>query len=182
MNLKVYIPHQIAETNSSALSLAQRAPFFTVEQMDEKPVNIAQFPLLPERLDDALQLVGEAIQVSGAWASMNGRLVSSLTRLWQRLECYRESLVAADPARYCRERTRWFNALVGWDAHRCPAFCQFLCTPCLEMGPGGAPVPLAQRFEVAAVLAEIDWCPHLNLPPHSAPTQAPRLDSGRSTP
>ena len=113
MNLVVHIPHRVAETDSSALSLAQRAPIFTVGQMSGKQVDIAQFPSLPESLDGALQLIGEAIRFPGAWASVNGRPVSSLAKLWQRLECYRESLVASDPVRHCAERRRCLMLLSG---------------------------------------------------------------------
>lgn len=181
MNLVVHIPHRVAETDSSALSLAQRAPIFTVGQMNGKQVDIARFPSLPEGLDGALQLIGEAIRFPGAWASVNDRPVSSLAKLWQRIECYRESLVAADPARYCGERAALFNALVGCEAHRCPVPCQFICTPCMEMVQEGAPVYVEQRFEVAAALAEIDWCPRLKLPTQSGPTQTPLLNPGHST-
>ena len=181
MNLVVYLPHQVAEIDSSALSLAQRAPIFTVRQMNGQQVDIAQFPSLPERVDDALQLIGEAIRFAGAWASVNDRPVSSLAKLWQRIECYRESLMASDPVRYCAERAALFNALVGCDVHRCPVPCQFLCTPCMEMRQDEAPIPEAQRFEVAAALAEIDWCPRLTLPARFGPTQPPLLNPGHST-
>ncbi len=181
MNLVVHIPHRVAETDSSALSLAQRARIFTVGQMSGKQVNMAQFPSLPEGLDGALQLIGEAIRFPGAWASVNDRPVSSLAKLWQRLECYRESLVASDPARHCAERAALFNTLVGCEAHRCPVPCQFVCAPCMEMVQDGAPIHEAQRFEVAAALAEIDWCPRLKLPTQSGPTQAPFLNPGHAT-
>ena len=81
MNLVVHIPHRVTEDGSSALSLAQRAPTFAIEWTNGERVNIAQFPSLPDGLDCALQLIGEAIRLQGAWASVNARPISSLVKL-----------------------------------------------------------------------------------------------------
>lgn len=170
MNLAVHIPHRVTEADSSALSLAQRAPIFTIDWTNGERVAIARFPSLPGGLDCALQLIGEAIRVQGAWASVNARPISSLAKLWQRLECYRESLLAPEPARHCAERAALFNTLVGCEAHRCPVPCQFICTPCMGMAQEGTAIYPEKRFEVAATLAEIDWCPRLKLPTPSGPS------------
>lgn len=180
MNLVVYIPYRVTEDDSSALSLAQRAPLFTVDWTSGERVNVARFPSLPESLDCALQLIGEAIRFPGAWASVDARPVSSLAKLWQRLECYRESLQAADPVRHCAERAALFNTLVGCETHRCPVPCQFICTPCMGMAQQGTMLSLENRFEVAATMAEIDWCPRLKLPTQSGPPP-PFLNPGLAT-
>lgn len=165
MNLVVHIPHRITEEESGALSLAQRAPTFTIEWDNGERVGTAVFPSLPQGIDLALQLIGEAVRLEGAWASMNARPISSLTKLWQRLECYRESLSAEDPFQHCLKKSVLFNTLVGCEEHLCPVPCQFVCTPCMKMSQeAGAIISLDQRFKVAATLAEIEWCPRLNFP------------------
>lgn len=164
MYLVVHIPYRADEENASALSLARQAPSFTTEWAHDEKVAVAIYSSLPSRLDAAVRLVGEAVRLKGAWASIDGKPVSSLTKLWQRLACYRESLDAQDPLRYCREQSALFNTLVGCEARRCPVACQFICRPCMRMEPEAGGVRTADRFVVAAELAEIAWCPHLRLP------------------
>jgi hypothetical protein len=127
-------------------------------------VGVAIFPSLPNGIDLALQLIGEAIRIEGAWSSVNARPMSSLTKLWQRLDCYRGSLGAAERTRYCYEKSALFNTLVGCEHQLCPVPCQFVCTPCMRMTQEGSVVGLTHRYDVAVALAEIDWCPNLRLP------------------
>jgi hypothetical protein len=164
MDLVVHIPCRSLDGRPSALSLAQRAPTYTVEWVHAERVGVAIFSSLPNGIDLAVQLIGEAIHIEGAWASVNAKPISSLTKLWQRLDCYRGSLETADSNRYCREKSALFNTLVGCEQHLCPVPCQFVCTPCMRMMQEGSEVTLMQRYDVAAVLAEIDWCPNLHLP------------------
>ena len=163
MNLVVHIPYQADEESSRVLSLARQAPSFTMEWVDDRKVAIAIFSSLPAGIDLAIQLVGEAVRLSGAWASINSKRISSLTKLWQRLNCYRDSLNAPDRERYCLEKTAFFNTLVGCEGHRCPVPCQFICTPCMRMTQDQSTIDVENRFEVATELAEIAWCPNLNL-------------------
>jgi hypothetical protein len=114
-------------------------------------------------MESAVQLIGEAIRLSGAWASVNSKRILSLTKLWQRLNCYRDSLNAPDRERYCLEKTAFFNTLVGCEGHRCPVPCQFICTPCMRMTQDQSTVDVENRFEVGAELADIAWSPNLNL-------------------
>lgn len=123
---------------------------------------MAIFPSIPEGIDLAVQLVGESIRLPDAWASVNGTPLSSLTKLWQRLSCYRDSLGAADPARYCVEKSAHFHTLVGCEGHRCPVPCQFICTPCLGLATQDVVIVMPEkRYQAAAEVAEIDWCPRL---------------------
>lgn len=173
MNLVVHVPDDTTDESASALSVARRAPTFTLEWKDDRRIAVAVFPSLPDGIDVAVQLVGEAVRVPGAWASVNARPQSSLTRLWQRLACYRDSLAADDPARYCVGKSAHFHTLVGCAGRRCPVSCQFICTPCLQASQeSGTPVP-ARSYETAAILAEIEWCPRLNL--HPVPATADPL-------
>lgn len=181
MILVVHIPYRTDEENSRALSLARQASCFTMEWVDDQKVAIAIFYSLPAGIDLAIQLVGEGVRLSGAWASVNSTRISNLTKLWQRLACYRDSLAGHDPAYYCREKSALFNTLVGCEAHRCPVPCQFLCTPCMGMAQEGTTIYQEKRFEIAATLAEIDWCPGLKLPTQSRPIQTPLLNPGPVT-
>lgn len=163
LNLVVHIPQRGEEPELHAVSLAQRAPTFTMEWVNNERVGVAVFSSLPTGIDLALQLIGAAIHIDGAWASVNTKPISSLTKLWQRLDCFRESLVATDSKRYCREKSAMFNTLVGCDHDLCPVPCQFVCTPCMRMTQEGSHLPVLQRHDVAAALAEVDWCPNLRL-------------------
>ncbi|HLZ34569.1 MAG TPA: hypothetical protein VKP13_11160 [Nitrospira sp.] len=163
MHLVVYIPHRTDEESSLALSLARQAPSFTVEWANDHKMVIAAFPSLPEEIEAAVRLVGEAVRLAGAWASMNSKPVSSLTKLWQRLACYRDSLECEDPVRYCREKSALFHTLVGCEQHLCPVPCQFICTPCMRVEQEGMLVMPGNRYSLAAELGEVDWCPRLNL-------------------
>jgi hypothetical protein len=177
MHLIVHIPYRTDEESARALSLAQQAPSFTMDWGNDEKVASAVFSSLPEEIEAAVQLVGETVRLSGAWASMNSKPVSSLTKLWQRLTCYRDSLDAHDPVRYCREKSSLFNTLVGCEELHCPVPCQFICTPCLRMEPEAAAAIPANRYNVAAELGEIDWCPRLQLPADGTRIQAPLLPS-----
>ena len=125
------------------------------EWVDNQRIAISIFPSLPTGMELAVQLVGEAVRLSGAWASINSRRISSLTKLWQRLNCYSDSLNAPDRERYCLEKTAFFNALVGCAGHRCPVPCQFNCTPCMRMTQDQSAVDVENRFEVGVELADI---------------------------
>ena len=71
MHLVVHIPYHVDEENFRALSLARQALSFTMEWVDNQRIAISIFPSLPTGMDSAVQLVGEAVRLSGAWASIN---------------------------------------------------------------------------------------------------------------
>lgn len=166
MNLVVHLPYDTTDESESALSAARRAPTFTIEWVKDRRMAVAVFPALPAGIDLAVQLVGEAVRLPDAWASVNSTPLPSLTRLWQRLVCYRDSLGSPEPVRYCLEKSAHFHSLVGCEAHRCPVSCQFMCQPCLGMTQDTRATGKT-TYRAAAVLAEIDWCPRLNLPSDS---------------
>lgn len=171
----LHVPYRSFEGKPGALSLFRRAPTFTVEWMDGEQVAVAVFSSLPVQIDLAVQLVGESIGLAGAWASVNARPMTTLFGFWHRLVCYRESLEAADPARYCREQSARFNAMASLSAVRSAGPCQFM-----SLSDAHATGATANRqFEVAARLAEIDWCPRLNLHlPGAAPKKPAAASNG----
>jgi len=169
MRLVIHIPYRPDEESASALSLARQAPSFTMEWVNDEKVAIAMFSSLPTGIEAAVRLVGEAIRLPGAWASMDAKPISSLAKLWQRLTCYRDSLETDDPIRYCCEKSALFNTLVGCEGHRCPMPCQFICRPCMRMEQEGTELMAPDQFIVAAELAEIAWCPRLHFPSETPP-------------
>ncbi len=168
INLIVHLPYGVDEDSARALSLAQRAPSFTVEWTGHRRMAVAIYSSLPNGLNEAVQLVGESVRLPGAWASLNAKPLSSLTGLWQRLSCFQDSLRAPDAARYCHERSALFHQLVDCAAQRCPVSCQFMCRPCLTQELANQRASHTERWRLAAVSAEIDWCPQLQLPDHEA--------------
>jgi len=163
MHLVVHIPYRADEESFRALSLARQAPVFTMEWVADQKAAIAIFSSLPIGIDLAVQLIGETVRLSRAWASINSQRISSLAKLWQRLNCYRDSLDAPDRDRYCWQKTAFFNTLVGCEEHRCPVPCQFICTPCMHRTQDQSTIDVENRFEVATELAEIAWCPNLKV-------------------
>jgi hypothetical protein len=164
MNLVLHIPARSLEDHPGALRLAQRAPTFTIEWMHGEQLAIAIFPSLPDGIDLAVDLVGESLGLTGAWASINAKPMSNLVGLWHRLVCYRDSLTAADPVRYCRERSAEFNALAVCAGQRTAGPCRFIAMAG-DRGTREENQSTGDRqYEAAARLAEIDWCPRLNLP------------------
>lgn len=165
MHLVVQVPYDATEESERALSLTRRAPSFTVEWVEARRMAVARFPSLPAGIDLAVDLVGEAVRLPGVRASMNAVPVSTLTKLWQRLACYRDSLGAGDGRRYCFEKSAHFHALVGCEGRECPVSCQFICRPCLHTREGQETGRMPDSYMAAAVQAEIQWCPRLTLPP-----------------
>ena len=184
IHLVVHISYRVDEDHAKALSLAQQAPIFLVEGIGAQRVASGIFPSLPTGIDLAVELIGETVRLSGSWASINSKRMSGLTRLWQRLHCYRDSLNVLDRERYCLQKTAFFNTLVGCEGHRCPVPCQFICTPCMRMTQNQAPADGEDRFAGAMELAEIAWCPNLSLSGpsseagHPLLTIDPRMTSG----
>jgi hypothetical protein len=160
VNLVVHVPEPSAETVPYVQTLMKMAPSFTIEGQDW----VAIFPRLPDAIDRALQIVGEAVRLPDAWASVNGRRFSSLLRLWTRLECYRESLDVPTPELHCLGKAAKHNLLEGCLGPTCPVPCQFVCAPCrVEMQDGGIP-PSHSFLRQLSVQAEVEWCPNLKLP------------------
>lgn len=87
--------------------------------------------------------------------------MSSLVALWNRLDCYRQSLSWSDRAAYCQDKAASIRSGSSCGLAFCSVPCRFSCPLCALNGR-----PLAQSFgypqtQVLAVLGEIDWCPNL---------------------
>ncbi len=145
------------------LSEHSREQAFThdVEETGAGLHHVVNFTNLPEHIDLALQAIGEFARIPGAWATVGGQRMSSLVALWNRRNCYRQSLSRPDRAAYCQDNAASIRSGSSCGLVFCSVPCRFSCPLCALNGR-----PLAQSFgypqtQVLAVLGEIDWCPNL---------------------
>jgi len=52
-----------------------------MECVEDRKVAMAIYSSLPAGIDEAIRLVGEAVQLPGAWVSMGSKRVSGLAKL-----------------------------------------------------------------------------------------------------
>lgn len=123
--------------------------------------HVVTFADLPEHIDLALQAIGECVRIPGAWAAVGGQRMSSLVALWNRLDCYRQSLSCSDRVSYCRNKAASVRAGLGCGLAFCSAPCQFLCPLCTLKDTSLGRSIVHPETQVLAVLGEIDWCPNL---------------------
>lgn len=160
MDLTVWVPQSDA-ASPSLLGLARLAPVLRIESERQIVAYVAAFPHLPQSLDAAVQLLGEAINCPAVRVTINGRPVASLIKLWSALLCYRDSLAEEDPLAYCARQAGKIGGEAGCPDRACLSHCQFICTRCLQVvRESGAPPVRAQLHDIA-VRAEVEWCPNL---------------------
>lgn len=167
MNVVVHLPADCSLPHPMAGTLARQAfsRRITIEEAGHDRYYLVTFPDLPQYIDLALQLIAESVRIPGAWASIDGQRMSSLMALWNRLDCYRQSLDAPDPKVFCRGKVADLFAQHGCRVECCEAPCQFLCRPCGLIDQDNTTPVVMARVQVLAVLGEIDWCPNLRRSP-----------------
>ncbi len=121
---------------------------------------VVNFKNLPQHIDVALETIGESVRIPGAWATVGGQRMSSLVALWNRLDCYRQSLPCADRAAYCRNKVASVRATLGCEQVSCSAPCQFLCPVCSLKDTYITQSIVHPETQLLAVLGEIEWCPN----------------------
>lgn len=164
MNLTVRIQESDAAKLSTARILARLAPAFHTEGEGKALAHVATFADLPDYLDVAVRLIGEAINLPGVQMTVNARPVVNLTKFWSALLCYRDSLLEPDPKAYCARLSARLSSLSGCPDQTCVSHCQFICTRCLGVvRETGAP-PVSTQLQRIALQAEVEWCPNLKLP------------------
>lgn len=126
--------------------------------------HVVTFASLPEHIEVALQVIGESVRVPGAWATVNGQRMSSLVALWNRLDCYRQSLVVADARIFCSSKAASLQAMSGCEVVSCMSPCQFLCRQCAQIGTHPLTALVHPEAQMLAMLGEIGWCPNLCRP------------------
>lgn len=164
VTLTVWIPESDAATFPSVRILARLAPVFDTEGEGTPRTYVAEFPDLPEYLDQAIRLIGEVINLPGVLVTIEGRAVANLTQFWSALLCYQNSLGEHDRQAYCARQADRVGEAAGCRVWTCQARCQFICTRCLQVvRKSGAP-PVSDQLRQIAIEAEVEWCPNLRLP------------------
>ncbi len=164
MQITLYLPGDALLPDPVSQPFAVPAFTHVLEETGSGLHHVVTFVKLPEYIELALQAIGESVRIPGAWAAVGGQRMSSLVALWNRLDCYRQSLSSSDRTAYCRNKAASVRTGLGCGLAFCSAPCQFLCPLCTLKD-----TPLAQSIvhpetQVLAVLGEIDWCPNLARP------------------
>lgn len=164
MDITLYLPDE----SSLPVPIRAHSPRHTftyrIEETGAGLHHAVTFTNLPERIDIALQALGESVRIPGAWAAVGGQRMSSLVALWNRLDCYRQSLSCSDRAAYCRNKAADVRTGLGCGLVFCSPPCQFLCPLCTLKDTHLAQSIVHPETQVLAVLGEIDWCPNLARP------------------
>lgn len=171
--LTMRFPAAACESAPALLALARRAPQFRASGTDAAASYEAAFSDVTEALDPVIELVGEAQKSSDVTVMVDGRAVSSLTRFWSTLLCYRESLGESDPHHHCLRHSARLNQFSGCPDQTCLSPCQFLCTRCLGVAQGKSGAALVSTLKDLARQAEVDWCPNLRFSDHSGGSGTP---------
>lgn len=159
--LTIRFPAAACEVAPALLVLARRAAQFRASGTGVAASYEAAFSNVTESLDPVIELVGEAQKSSDVTVMVDGRGVSSLTRFWSTLLCYRESLGESDPHHHCLRHSARLNQFSGCPDQACLSPCQFLCTRCLGLARGKGGPALVIQLQDLARQAEVDWCPNL---------------------
>ena len=76
-------------------------------------------PELPRGIDLALRAIGESVRIPGVWATVGGQRMSSLVALWNRLDCYRQSLLTSIESPIAKGRAAALRSLLGCGVPAC---------------------------------------------------------------
>ena len=166
MYLTVWLPESAVVAAPAALAAARFAPIFHRIDKGEGGAKayLAVFADLPVGLDVALRLIGEIVDLPDVRMGINGRRVVSVTKFWNALLCYRDSLWEQDKEDYCARQADRVGEAAGCPVWTCQARCQFICACCFQVvRKSGAP-PVADQLREIALQAEVEWCPNLQLP------------------
>lgn len=164
VNVALYLPGETAVPPKVSAAAADEDCTHRIEETGCGPHHVLTFPELPRGIDLALRVIGESVRIPGAWASVGGQRMSSLVALWNRLDCYRQSLPHVDRAAYCQGRAATLRSLLGCGVSACATPCQFVCPQCAGNEPNTGSL-VHPETQMLLVLGEIEWCPNLVPPP-----------------
>lgn len=166
MKIAVYLPVDCSLPCPLGEEAWRHTFIHSLEQSESGRSQVVTFARLPEYIEVALQVIGESVRIPGSWATVNGQRMSSLVALWNRLDCYRQSLAVADRPSFCASQVGTLRAKLNCSVELCSAPCQFLCRQCTPIGSHPPTAMVHPEAQVLAVLGEIDWCPNLRRPAH----------------
>ena len=164
MDLAIHFPNSVMVGFPYVWGIAHLAPRFEIDRTtDTGQIDIACFPDCADNVDLVLHLIRESTRIPGAWVTVNGRRLSSVAGVRDRLQCYRASLNEPDRDRYCTRRRAEQALLRGCQERSCALFCQFVCVSCSTTVPENERPPSRSQLEFNSTVAEVDWCPNLKV-------------------
>ncbi len=163
VTIALYVPSETALPRKVDEAANGETCTHHIEETSCGPHHVLTFAGLPHSIDLVLRVIGESVRIPGAWATVGGQRMSSLVALWNRLDCYRQSLSQLDRSAYCRGKARELQALLGCVVLSCESPCQFVCPQCTAKGT--APTSLVHpETQMLLVFGEVEWCPNLVRP------------------
>lgn len=165
VNVALYVPRETALPSKVREAATGEVCTHRLEETDCGPHHVLTFAGLPDSLDLLLRVIGELVRIPGVWATVGGQRMSSLVALWNRLDCYRQSLSHVDRLAYCRGRAARLQALLGCTVSSCVSPCQFVCPQCTMNPPTTSLVH--PETQMLLVFGEVEWCPNLVRPTQS---------------
>ncbi len=167
VNVALYVPSETALPRKVREAASVGVCTHCIEETACGPHHVLTFAGLPDSLDPLLRLIGELVRIPGTWATVGGQRMSSLVALWNRLDCYRQSLSHVDRIAYCREKAARLKVLLGCDAACCTTPCQFVCPECTARTHTPTESLVYPETQMLLVFGEVEWCPNLVPPAQS---------------
>ena len=161
VNVVLYVPGDMALPPKISDAAIGEDCTHRIEETGCGPHHVLTFPELPRAIDLALRVIGELVRIPGAWATVGGQRMSSLVSLWNRLDCYRQSLPHVDRIAYCQGRAATLRFLLGCGVQSCATPCQFVCPQCSVKENPSTAFLVHPETQMLLVLGEIEWCPNL---------------------
>ena len=166
VNVALYVPSDTVLPRKVHEAAHGEACTHRIDETGCGPHHVLTFADVPDSLDLMLRVIGELVRIPGAWATVGGQRMSSLVALWNRLDCYRQSLSHPDRQAYCRGKARNLQALLGCAVPSCESPCQFVCPQCAAKGDSPASL-VHPETQMLLVFGEVEWCPNLVRPTQS---------------
>lgn len=167
VNIALYVPRETALPSKVREATTDEACTHRIDETDGGPHDVLTFTGLPDSLDLLLLVIGELVRIPGVWATVGGQRMSSLVALWNRLDCYRQSLSHPDRRAYCRGQAARLQVLLGCTVPSCMSPCQFVCPQCMTKENPPTLSLVHPETQMLLVFGEVEWCPNLVRPTQS---------------
>ena len=123
MTIAVYLPDDGSLPQPLGEASARHALTHCIQHSGADRVQVVTVANVSQHIDVALQLIGESVRIAGSWATVNGQRMSSLVALWNRLDCYRQSLDVAGRPAFCASQVGTLRAKLNCSVELCSASC-----------------------------------------------------------
>ncbi len=160
---RLSLPAAEAALVPALFTLFKKAPMFLIDVEEGESVFLALFPHLRESVEQVLELVGTMKDMPDIHLRVNGMGITDPVRVWQALQCYRESLGYADPSSHCAKMRRCVDERTVCASRDCPVRCPFMQSACGGTTETGSRTESRVGLEKLARRAEVDWCPNMKV-------------------